>query len=52
VLIRELRKELDKLMAAKIQNPAVDISASPVVTALLRLVSSDGSDMSERLGSA
>jgi hypothetical protein len=32
VLIKELRKELDKLMAQKIASPEVDLSASPVIT--------------------
>ena len=44
VLIKELRKELDKLMLMKVQQPALNISSSPVIEALLRLLTSDGSE--------
>jgi ATP-dependent RNA helicase DHX57 len=48
ILIKELRRELDKLMWAKIADPDVDIGSSPICAALLRLVTSDGSDFAER----
>lgn len=44
-LIKELRKELDKLLVQKIKEPALNISKSPVIEALLRLLSSEGSDV-------
>ena len=42
VLVRELRAGVDRLLAAKVADPALDIAASPAVTALLQLVRSDG----------
>lgn len=42
VLIRELRLKLDMILLDKIQQPAVDISSSPVVTALIQLLTTDG----------
>ena len=42
VLVRELRQGIDRLLAAKVANPQLDLSASPAVTALLALIGSDG----------
>jgi ATP-dependent RNA helicase DHX57 len=42
VLVRELRAGVDRLLAAKVADPALDIGASPAVGALLQLVRSDG----------
>lgn len=42
VLIRELRLKVDSILLDKIQRPSVDISCSPVVTALTRLLTTDG----------
>lgn len=42
VLIRELRLKVDSILLDKIQQPSVDISSSPVVTALIRLLTTDG----------
>jgi ATP-dependent RNA helicase DHX57 len=42
VLVRELRAGVDRLLAAKVADPGLDVAASPVVLALLNLVRSDG----------
>ena len=42
VLVRELRAGVDRLLAAKVENPAMDLSQSAAVKALLALISSDG----------
>ena len=42
ILIRELRDEVRGLLAEKLENPAMQISSSPIVDALLTLLSSDG----------
>lgn len=42
VLIRELRLKVDSILLDKIQQPSVDISSTPVVTALIRLLTTDG----------
>ena len=39
---RELRDEVRGLLAEKLENPAMQISSSPIVDALLTLLSSDG----------
>lgn len=42
VLANELRKRLDALLETKIERPDADISNSPVVEAILRLINTDG----------
>ncbi|CAM6128719.1 unnamed protein product [Calypogeia fissa] len=42
VLIKELRSKVDSLLFEKIERPALDISSSPVVSALIRLLTTDG----------
>ncbi|KAJ7559257.1 hypothetical protein O6H91_04G075900 [Diphasiastrum complanatum] len=42
LLIKELRLKVNLLLLDKIQNPSLDISTSNVVTALIRLLSTDG----------
>ena len=42
VLVRELRAGVDRLLASKVENPAMDLSQSAAVKALLALISSDG----------
>jgi ATP-dependent RNA helicase DHX57 len=42
VLVRELRAGVDRLLAAKVENPALDLTQSAAVKALLALISSDG----------
>eukprot|EP00850_Spirogloea_muscicola_P006660 SM000032S12044 [mRNA] locus=s32:111779:119402:- [translate_table: standard] len=42
VLIRELRGRVASLLADKIGNPALDISSSPVIASLVRLLATDG----------
>jgi ATP-dependent RNA helicase DHX57 len=42
VLANELRKRLDALLETKIERPDADISSSPVVEAILRLINTDG----------
>jgi ATP-dependent RNA helicase DHX57 len=42
VLIKHLRKALDVLLAAKLDDPSLDISASPVIDAVVRLLLSAG----------
>ena len=43
VLIRELRREMDALLSAKINDPHLDISGSPVVSVICRLLIQNGS---------
>jgi ATP-dependent RNA helicase DHX57 len=42
VLIRELRMKVDSLLLQKIQRPSVNISSSPVIEVLIRLLTTDG----------
>lgn len=42
VLIKELRSKVDSLLFEKIERPALDIASSPVVSALIRLLTTDG----------
>ncbi|BFI42914.1 ATP-dependent RNA helicase DHX57 [Marchantia polymorpha subsp. ruderalis] len=42
VLIKELRTKVDSLLFDKIKKPALDIGSSPVVSALIRLLTTDG----------
>ena len=42
VLVRELRRALDKLLIEKIENPSLSLSNSPVIDAILLLLRSDG----------
>jgi ATP-dependent RNA helicase DHX57 len=42
VLIRELRMKVDSLLLQKIQQPSVNISSSPVIEVLIRLLTTDG----------
>eukprot|EP00455_Lapot_gusevi_P006024 TRINITY_DN12576_c0_g1_i2.p1 TRINITY_DN12576_c0_g1~~TRINITY_DN12576_c0_g1_i2.p1 ORF type:complete len:353 (+),score=89.35 TRINITY_DN12576_c0_g1_i2:57-1115(+) len=43
VLVKELKTELDRLLSNKIVSPSLDISTSPVIQALIRLLTSDAS---------
>lgn len=38
VLIQELRRELDLLLGRKIEHPEIDISSSPLIDAIARLL--------------
>ena len=42
ILIRELREEVRRLLALKLEDPGLQIDSSPIVDALLTLLSSDG----------
>jgi len=42
VLVSELRKELDKLLLCKFEDPSLDLSSSDVVTEMLSLIQSGG----------
>lgn len=42
VLVRELRGGVAALLARKIADPAADVSADPLVTALHQLLATDG----------
>ncbi len=42
VLIKHLRKALDVLLAAKLDDPSLDIAASPIIDAVVRLLVSSG----------
>lgn len=42
VLVRELRNEVSRLLAAKVANPSLDLSRSKVVEAMHHLLASDG----------
>ena len=42
VLIRELRRELDALLERKIENPLLDIGASPLIDAMMAMLQSSG----------
>ncbi|KAG6550205.1 hypothetical protein Mapa_008165 [Marchantia paleacea] len=42
VLIKELRTKVDSLLFDKIKKPTLDIGSSPVVSALIRLLTTDG----------
>lgn len=42
ILVRELRRYLDQLLALKIKQPTYDIATSPVVAAILRLLITNG----------
>jgi hypothetical protein len=41
-LVRELRNEVSRLLAAKVADPALDLSASRVVEAMHHLLATDG----------
>ena len=41
-LVAALRERLDGVLAAKAEDPALDVGASPVVAAILRLLLYDG----------
>lgn len=42
VLVRELRKLLDELLGAKLEDPALNLSEHPVVRGMLELLRTDG----------
>lgn len=42
VLVRELRNEVSRLLAAKVRDPSLELGASKVVEAMHHLLSSDG----------
>lgn len=42
VLVRELRNEVARLLAAKVADASLDLSASKVVEAMHHLLASDG----------
>lgn len=42
VLVRELRRALDKLLIEKIENPSLSLSNSPIIDAILLLLRSNG----------
>lgn len=42
VLVRELRRELEAVLQAKIETPSLDISSSPVIEAILLLLRTNG----------
>jgi ATP-dependent RNA helicase DHX57 len=42
VLIRELRNQVDRLLADKIENPALDVTNRGVVAAVVKLLTNDG----------
>lgn len=42
VLVRELRNEVARLLAAKVADPALDLSRSKVVEAMHHLLATDG----------
>lgn len=42
VLVRELRQLLDRLLAAKLEDPALELAAHPVVRAATELLRTDG----------
>lgn len=42
VLVRELRAGVDRLLLAKVADPALDIWQNPAVAALLQLIATDG----------
>lgn len=42
VLVRELRNEVSRLLAAKVADPGLDLSASRVVEAMHHLLATDG----------
>ena len=44
VLVREMRTELQKLLARKIAEPAFDMNASSVLEVIIKLLSSDGAE--------
>ena len=44
VLVREMRTELQKLLARKIAEPAFDMNASSVLDVIIKLLSSDGAE--------
>ena len=44
VLVREMRTELQKLMARKIAEPAFDMNASSVLEVIIKLLTSDGAE--------
>lgn len=44
VLVREMRTELQKLLARKIAEPAFDINASSVLEVIIKLLTSDGAE--------
>ena len=42
VLVNQLKKLLDSILQAKISNPDLNVSESPVVETMIKLVSTDG----------
>ncbi|GAQ91802.1 ATP-dependent RNA helicase A [Klebsormidium nitens] len=42
VLIRELRNQLDRLLADKLENPEMDVTSRGVVAAVVKLLTNDG----------
>lgn len=42
VLVRELRKELEALLASKVASPGLDLADSPVIEAILLLLRTNG----------
>ena len=42
VLVRELRLELQKLLARKVAEPAFDIGGSPLIELIVKLLTTDG----------
>jgi len=42
VLVKELRKFLDRLLQDKIHDPSLYVSSSPVLTAIVQLITSNG----------
>ena len=42
VLVRELRNEVSRLLAAKVADPSLDLSSSRVVEAMHHLLATDG----------
>jgi hypothetical protein len=41
VLVRELRAELDKLLAEKLADPSLEIGTHPVVKAIVNLINTE-----------
>ena len=45
VLVRDLRTELQKLLARKLAEPAFDIAESPVLKVIIKLLTNEGPAM-------